>query len=472
MKNKCLCLLGVVLTAGFVFAAESAESIIQKLGGKAPTDFTNAAEINVQYVVSSLSIEDRGICFGISRGCDKVWYKSSSKDVLCQKEYYAAAPRGISVTVNQVSRQTDAKGIVVFTPEDLGLQLYPPRKVSVSLAVSGNGITNSVTADFHTLSNPVDAGLYAIALNEAMGLRARQTALLRLKKRHFFTDEQYSSFLGNLYQDEPLPLELPAEVGDLVNGRVEATEDNMASDGWEMTEEEITLTLPGGTELKMRLILAGKFRMGSENGDVNEKPVHEVTISKPYYLGKYEVTQAQWRAVMVNNPSEYQGDSRPVECVSWNDAMDFCRKMNDLCQNSLPPGYRFDLPTEAQWEYACRGGNLSRNYLYSGSNTLDNVAWCDEDEGSTHPVGEKSPNELGIYDMTGNVWEWCRDWYGNYPNESVTDPVGPSSGSRRVHRGGCWINGAGYCRSANRGSSDPSDRGHDLGFRLAVVPVQ
>jgi formylglycine-generating enzyme required for sulfatase activity len=508
MKNKCVYLLGLVLTAGLVFAAESAESLMQKLGGKTPTDSSSAVEINGRYVVSSVSLEERGLCFSISRGYDKVWYKSSSKDVLCQQEYYVEAPRGISVTVKQVSRQTDAKGIVVFSPEELGLELYPPRKVSIPLSISGNGITSSFEVEFHSLSNPVDAGLYAIALNEATGLRARQTALLRLKKRHFLTDGQYSAFLGNLYQDEPLPLEVPGEVEDLVKGRVEDTADNAPSDDWEMTAEEITFDLPGGTKLTMRRIPAGQFSMGSptsESGRDDDEVPHRVTISRGFWLGKFEVTQAQWQAVMGDNPSHFKnGGDYPVERVSWEEAKRFCERLNGNQSIQKPAGYRFDLPTEAQWEYACRAGtatslNNGQNMWILGANNspnLDELGWyggnCGQDfhgsvsynissmsekqyndsRGGSHPVGKKKPNAWGLYDMHGNVLEWCRDWYGDYPSGSVTDPTGPSSGSNRVHRGGSWNDDARGCRSACRYDSSPSFRCSLLGFRLALVPVQ
>jgi formylglycine-generating enzyme required for sulfatase activity len=240
-----------------------------------------------------------------------------------------------------------------------------------------------------------------------------------------------------------------------------------------MTDEEITLILqPGEIELEMRLVPAGQFIMGSTNGDEDEQPVHEVIISKPFFLGQYEVTQAQWEAVMGNNPSLFKikkRGHRPVERVSWEEASDFCEKMNDLCKNVLPAGYRFDLPTEAQWEYACRSGSTGD---YSGD-SIDEIAWYESNSyGRTCTVGMKSSNAWGLYDMHGNVWEWCRDWKGDYPSSSVTDPTGPSSGEYRVCRGGGWLNIAWGCRSALRFSTAPSFRSYYLGFRLALVPVQ
>ena len=234
------------------------------------------------------------------------------------------------------------------------------------------------------------------------------------------------------------------------------------------------VTLPGGVPLKMIRVEPGSFMMGSENGDDAEKPVHWVTLTQAYYLGETEVTQAQWRAVMGNNPSRFQGDNRPVEQVNWNDAMAFCRKLND--QGRAPKGWKFTLPTEAQWEFAARGGNRSRGYTYSGSNNVGDVAWYYVNSGKeTHAVRRKQANELGLYDMSGNVKEWCLDWYGSgsYSSGAVTDPQGPYGGSGRVQRGGSWINGdAQRCRSASRYYSSPVFCDDYYGFRLALVPVR
>ena len=219
-----------------------------------------------------------------------------------------------------------------------------------------------------------------------------------------------------------------------------------------------------GVSFEMVRVEGGTFRMGatSEQGSDawgDEKPVHSVTLSS-YYIGKTEVTQALWQAVMGSNPSYFKGSDRPVEWVSWDDCQEFIQKLNRLT------GRNFRLPTEAEWEFACRGGNNSRGYKYSGSNNLGSVAWysC----GKTRPVGTKAPNELGIYDMTGNVWEWCSDWYANYTSYSQTNPTGPQSGSDRVYRGGSMGNGVRYCRSSCRIDGFPAWRNNDLGLRLAL----
>jgi formylglycine-generating enzyme required for sulfatase activity len=224
--------------------------------------------------------------------------------------------------------------------------------------------------------------------------------------------------------------------------------------------------------IKMVYVQGGTFTMGctSEQSNCydNEKPAHKVTLSS-FSIGKYEVTQAQWRAVMGNNPSVFSGCDRcPVEYVNWDDAQKFILKLNQQT------GKKYRLPTEAEWEYAARGGSRSKGYQYSGSNDVGAVAWC-RDTGSkkTYKVGSKSPNELGIYDMSGNVSEWCNDWYDDnyYESSPSSNPKGASSGSYRVSRGGHWDNYfAEHCRVALRINSDPSARWYALGFRLVLEP--
>lgn len=209
------------------------------------------------------------------------------------------------------------------------------------------------------------------------------------------------------------------------------------------------------------------FTMGatSEQGneaEKDEKPTHNVTLSS-YYICKYEVTQALWQAVMGSNPSYFKGDNLPVEHVSWYDCQTFINRLNSYT------GRNFRLPTEAEWEFAARGGNYSRRYKYSGSNYIGDVAWYHGNSGNrTHPVGTKQANELGLYDMSGNVWEWCSDWYGAYNSYSQTDPTGPYSGSDRVARGGSWIIYARICRSSFRYNYTPDDSNFDLGLRLVL----
>ncbi|MDO4971066.1 MAG: SUMF1/EgtB/PvdO family nonheme iron enzyme, partial [Bacteroidales bacterium] len=200
---------------------------------------------------------------------------------------------------------------------------------------------------------------------------------------------------------------------------------------------------------------------GSDAYD-DEKPTHQVTLSE-YSIGKTEVTQALWEAVMGSNPSSCKGNNLPVEQVSWDDCQTFISKLNAMT------GQKFRLPTEAEWEYAARGGNKSRGYKYSGSNSIGDVAWYDGNSGSeVQPVGTKVPNELGIYDMSGSVYEWCSDWKGSYSSSAQTNPKGPNSGSYRVNRGGSWNNSERSCRVSLRGTSSPTRRRDNLGVRLAL----
>ena len=221
-----------------------------------------------------------------------------------------------------------------------------------------------------------------------------------------------------------------------------------------------------GVSFKMIAVKGGTFTMGATPEQTgaygDELPTHSVTLSD-YYIGETEVTQELWSAVMGSNPSYFTGNmQRPVEMVSWNDCQTFISKLNELT------GETFRLPTEAEWEYAARGGNQSQGRLYSGSNTIDDVAWYwDNSSSTTHPVKTKAPNELGIYDMSGNVWEWCSDWYGSYSSDAQTDPIGPSTGSYRVYRGGSWDNFAASCRVAYRRSSSPTISHYYFGLRLA-----
>lgn len=222
----------------------------------------------------------------------------------------------------------------------------------------------------------------------------------------------------------------------------------------------------GVVSFTMVYVEGGTFTMGctSEQGNDcwdNEIPSHKVTLGD-YYIGETEVTQALWKAVMGDNPSIKKGDMLPVENVSYNDCLEFIDRLNSMT------GLTFRLPTEAEWEYAARGGNKSLGYKYSGSNSIDDVAWYYVNSGSkTHPVKGKRANELGLYDMTGNLWEWCSDWFGDYNSDSQTNPKGPSSGSNRVLRGGCRGCYSRNCRVTYRNGIASSYSGDYSGFRLA-----
>ena len=257
-------------------------------------------------------------------------------------------------------------------------------------------------------------------------------------------------------------------------GSAENTEgDSLAADSvvaiWDVPEE-VSDVIKKLAE-NMVLVEGGTFTMGatSEQGSDaydREKPTHQVTLST-YYIGKYEVTQAEWQAVMGTNLSEFKGDNLPVENVNWFDCQEFIRKLNELT------GKQFRLPTEAEWEYAARGGNKSNRTKYAGGSDIDNVAWYDDISGrKTHPVGQKRANELGLYDMSGNVFEWCQDWFGDYSSASQTNPQGPATGNFRVLRGGSWCNDAWRCRLSYRGNVAPDGRASGRGLRLALPSLQ
>ena len=221
-----------------------------------------------------------------------------------------------------------------------------------------------------------------------------------------------------------------------------------------------------GITFNMVRVEGGTFDMGAtleqKNPEDDEKPVHQVTLSS-YYIGETEVTQALWQAVMGSNPSYFKGDNRPVEKVSWNDCQTFIEKLNEITHRN------FRLPTEAEWEFAAKGGNRSRHTQYSGSDNLDEVAWYYSNSNvKTHPVKSKKANELGIYDMSGNVWEWCQDKYGKYNSTPQNNPIGPSSGTSRVYRGGSWVNDTRNCRLSGRNVISPDFRIGYLGLRLVL----
>jgi len=249
--------------------------------------------------------------------------------------------------------------------------------------------------------------------------------------------------------------------------------DGREAKGWELSLKANKIT-------GMVYVEGGSFQMGSNDGEIDEKPVHRVAVSS-FYIGKYEVTQKQWQAVMGNNPSNWKGDNLPVEQVNWYDCVEFCNKLSR--KEGLTPCYSgsgssitcdwtangYRLPTEAEWEFSARGGNQSKGDTYSGSNTVGDVAWYGSNSGGkTHPVGQKQANEQGIYDMSGNVWEWCWDWYDSsyYGKSPAASPKGADGGSSRLLRGGSWNDNDRDCRVANRLDLSPGSRYGSLGLRI------
>jgi formylglycine-generating enzyme required for sulfatase activity len=228
----------------------------------------------------------------------------------------------------------------------------------------------------------------------------------------------------------------------------------------------LSVDLGGGVSMTFALIPAGSFVMGDEAGNANEKPAHKVTLSKPFYLGQHEVTQEQWQAVMGSNPSQFTGPKLPVERVTWADCQAFLKKLA-----AKVPGKTFRLPTEAEWEYACRAQGTGRYSFGDEPKGLGDHAWFLLNSAkATHPVGEKKPNAWGLYDMHGNVQEWCQDSYALYQAGEQTDPSGAAAPGNRVTRGGAWDYDAGRVRSAARNSYAPAMKYSDLGVRVVLVP--
>jgi formylglycine-generating enzyme required for sulfatase activity len=360
-------------------------------------------------------------------------------------------------TVNDFDKRMDDFTLIVLLLELRILSLHPDRLLNSgeSLCLSQSEISMS--------------SLPGIALITTIGLRAPESkfsdALLFLFEAALERKDVgylFHSLLFKYFKNEPLP-------------------------EWKYhTASESNFIEPD-----MVFVKGGTFNMGSENGNDGEKPVHEVTLSD-FYIGKYAVTVAEFRVFVsdtgfktdaekggrssiygswnkksgINWRNATEGkiaqDNHPVFHVSWYDAKAYC---NWLSKKS---GKTYRLPTEAEWEYGARGGGQSKGYEYAGSNNFDDVAWLLDNSGyKTHAVGEKLPNELGLYDMSGNVWEWCSDWYDSYPSSTLTNPTGPSSGSNRVIRGGSWYNYPQGCRVAHRNGNAPDYRRGNLGFRLA-----
>jgi formylglycine-generating enzyme required for sulfatase activity len=241
-------------------------------------------------------------------------------------------------------------------------------------------------------------------------------------------------------------------------------------------DAQVGFDLGKGVKLELVLVPAGEFMMGSPDSDRDaygdEKPRHKVRITRPFYLGKYPVTQEQWESLMGDNPSKFKGPKNPVEQVTWNYCQAFVDKLNAKFANEKG---RFALPTEAQWEYACRAGSTARYGFGDDATSFGKYGWYDKNSGdTTHPVGEKQPNAWGLYDMHGNVWAWCQDWFDGayYARSPTDDPRGPADGSSRVNRGGSRVYPPWICRSASRSKCGPGDRSHDLGLRVSLVLAQ
>ena len=345
-----------------------------------------------------------------------------------------------TVEVKRPSHRTVSDVITVSELTDRTIQLSSPTPIYGIMDISSTPSRATVLVD------GVEVGQTPLILDNVLVGSRKVT----LKKEGYELYEKAVTFTENADNALAITLVETPKVSVAING------------------PKKTYTVNGVSFTRVD-VEGGTFTMGATNeqgrdAESDEKPTHKVTLSN-YSIGETEVTQALWQAVMGSNPSYFTGDlQRPVENVSWYDCQTFISKLNELT------GENFRLPTEAEWEYAARGGNKSKGYKYSGSNTIGDVAWYDSNSSyTTHPVKTKRPNELGIYDMSGNVCEWCSDWYDSsyYSSSPATNPTGPSSGSNRVLRGGSWFSYA-FCRVAYRNNSSPGDGDINYGLRLSL----
>jgi len=308
---------------------------------------------------------------------------------------------------------------------------------------------------------------YEKTIEQLNATKNKMEVEFRLKETQLNNDKKALSEKVEKLNSEKAQLQQTLQrLQDLQASNKKQEEDRKRKEAEEQKQKPLINTIVGD----FVFVKGGTFLMGDEVGDLHDgcRPVHEVKVSD-FYMAKTPVTQKQWKAIMGNNPSGFKDcDDCPVENVSWNDAQEFIKKINAKTNQT------FRLPTEAEWEYAAKGGNHveTQNFAslrYAGSDNIDDVAWHDKNSGGkTHPVAQKRPNELGIYDMSGNVWEWCNDWYDEnyYKNSPKENPKGADTGSYRVLRGGSWCNTASYCRAAIRYSNTPGFRGGNFGFRL------
>lgn len=361
--------------------------------------------------------------------------KAGTYTVECRQQYHRNSSQ--TITVNEGTGQT-------FT-------LIPPTPITGTLALTSTPLGANIKIDGK------DYGTTPLNITDLV-IGSHNIVLI---KEGFFETKETVEVKENETSQVTIPLNKEPD-----NSIVEHSNSDV-----------LTFTV-NGVSFKMIKVEAGTFMMGKDASGNDEKPVHQVTLTKDYYMGETEVTQALWYAVMEQSPtldgpqwknSWGLGDDYPAYNISYKDLQFFLYKLNNFLSNQLPDGIKFRLPTEAEWEFAAKGGNKSKGYLYAGKNSIEEVAFFGKNSGrQTNPVKQKIPNELGLYDMSGNVWEWCYDWYGDYSSSAQTDPTGATSGSGRVHRGGSWLSSATDCRSADRYRDTPTGRYYNDGVRLAL----
>ena len=359
----------------------------------------------------------------------------------------------------QLMRLQDQVGAAV-TEQQVVTQRLSQVVQQVDTAVQA---VETAQAALDTLQQGVDERLTALQDQLEPAIAGQQTEARRLGQ----LEEQVFSAMTRQQAATQRLTELAGQV-ESVTQELRAAREEIAALAAAAPTAAVTHAAPSKTwtntlDMAFVLIPAGSFEMGSEKGDADEQPVRSVTIDKPFYIGQFEVTQAQWFAMMESDPSQFTDDpNRPVEGVSWHDAQAFITKLN-----ATEPGTTYRLPTEAEWEYAARAGSATAFAFGDDAAQLDAYAWyVDNADNTTHPTGEKQPNAWGAHAMHGGVWEWVQNRYGLYPSESAAAPTGPPPGNRRVIRGGSWLSPAEDCRAASRSHAHPAFRGAHVGFRV------
>ena len=351
-------------------------------------------------------------------------------------------PGNYTIECRQANHKPSQQTITIEEGKNKTIQLTPPTPITGTLSLNSHPLGANIKID------GTDYGTTPRNIRDL--LIGKHSITLSMNGHATKTQE------CTIRENETLSLEMT----------LDKSNETAAAPQAESADGDKTFTV-NGVSFTMKPVTGGTFVMGAtaeQGGDAKkiEKPIHQVTLSD-YYIGETEVTQELWLAVMGSNPFKFRGPEYPAQDVSWNDSQEFVQRL------SVMTGQKFRLPTEAEWEYAARGGKNSKGYKYSGSNNIEDVAWYNKNSGrQIHPVKTKSPNELGIYDMSGNVWEMCNDWVDSYNGSTQTNPAGPISGITRVIRGGSWLNGVKNCRVSHRFGTVTGHRFLSNGFRLAL----
>ncbi len=346
-----------------------------------------------------------------------------------------------------------------FVKQKVGSLQIQSLPIECRLTIQSLGVTNSAKSKDRWKADGLPIGKYSI---EASALGKRLTHQVEIFEND--TAEIFFNFVTGKITD-PGAARRATELAEKKERDAKLAKLNAQA-------RKLGITFPAGWSFVP--IQQGTFSMGSPANESNrddDERQHKVTLTKALWMSAWETTQEQYEALTGRNPSKFKGARRPVEMVSWDDAQDFIGKLNERERKAghLPAGWSYSLPTESEWEYACRAGTDTAYSFGNGSGPLEDYAWYGGNSGrTTHEVGKRKPNAWGLYDIHGNVWEWCSDWKGDYPLNAVTDPKGPDTGGDRVIRGGSWFCSARGCRSANRSGFRPTDRIVNLGFRVAL----